>query len=74
MVVTLLQEEGFKDREAISFLAGVAHDKAVHLGESWSTPAQARRTIEQVLGGRAAKEWSIDAIMAAILEVELLFK
>lgn len=67
-----LEQEGFERGEAVSFLAGVAHSKAAEAGETWTTLEGACRTIRQLLDQRAAKQWSLDAIRLAIIEIRRL--
>lgn len=64
-----LEREGFARAEAIAFVAGIAHQKGVDLGESWTVGDNAQRTIKRVLDGHATKEWCLDAVVLALFEV-----
>lgn len=68
-----LVEQGFSQREAISFMAGVAIEKGVELGETWTAADHAVRTLSDLLDGHGAKHWSLDAVDLAISNVEALF-
>lgn len=69
-----LEAQGFGYGEAIAFIAGIAHDKAADLGETWSVEYNAISTIDGILAGRAAKEWSIQALILALYEVGSLLR
>jgi len=43
--------------------------KADDAGETWSNPLHAKLTVQGVLDGRAAKEWSITAIVMALYDI-----
>lgn len=67
--IVWLGEEGFAEPEAVSFIAGVAYELAAGNGETWHSPASARKTVVYLLEGRAAKWWSLGAVAAAIQTV-----
>ena len=67
--VVLLRLEGFSHNEATMFLAGLAYSNAETAGETWHSPMATKSTIEGIMIGRAAKEWSIVAIIAAMDQV-----
>lgn len=64
-----LERHGFGRDEAVAFIAGVAYQKALDEGEGWSNQHNAVETIERLLIGRAAKEWSEHAIILALFEI-----
>lgn len=67
--IARLVKEGFSRDEAVAFIAGIAYSKAEASGETWSNPYNATQTIERVLAGRAAKDWSISALVLALYEI-----
>lgn len=73
-LVAHLQDHGFLEQEAIAFVAGAAHEIARERGESWGSVQNAKLTVANLLLGRAAKTWSLDAITLAITSVDDLLE
>lgn len=66
-----LTDQGFTHEEAIAFVAGTAMGIAAsRLHETWTSAASARLTVGGLLDGRGAKEWSLDAILLALRDIE----
>lgn len=65
-----LMFNGFDEQEAVAFIAGLAAGHAERTGESW-VPGEpgALRTLQGIREGRAAKQWSHDAIVLALYDV-----
>lgn len=72
--ITRLQENRFTHDEATAFIAGIAHEKALGRGETWHNVAGSRRSVEGVLAGGGAKDWSLDAINLALVEISDLLE
>ena len=64
-----LERQGFSPPEAIAFLAALAYDRADRQGETWANPYNAIGTVERILEGRGAKEWSMDALVLALYDI-----
>lgn len=64
-----LVHEGFGEREAIAFIAGIAFERATKDGETWHSISGALRTVDHVLHGGLAKQWSLDAILVALNDI-----
>lgn len=62
--------QGFTEDEAVGFIAGLAAAHAERTGEGW-VPGEpgAILTVRRMRDGHAAKEWSMDAIAMALLDV-----
>lgn len=70
----LVSEQGFIRRESYTFIAGVAYEKGIELGETWTTAGHAVRTLSDLIEGHGAKHWSLDALELACSTIESLFE
>jgi hypothetical protein len=71
VTLAVLCEHGFSFEEARGFVAGVAWEIGAHdAGETWSDLSSAKKTLDSVLFGRAAKEWSLGLLDQAIEQIK----
>lgn len=74
VTLAVLADQGFNTQEAIAFIAGVSFDAGRRQGETWHSLDNARSTIEGLLLGRAAKEWSLGVLSQAMDEIASLLE
>lgn len=70
LVETLAQAGVAEEPEVLALVAATAKAKADPYGESWSSAFHALRTVRVMYAGGGAKEWSIDAIALAVVDLE----
>jgi hypothetical protein len=67
--VARLEQQGFKEAEAEAFIAGVAFQKGLESGETWTEAENAVETVRAIRAGHGAKEWSMNAIILALFDI-----
>jgi hypothetical protein len=67
--VARLIRHGFSEDEALGFVAGIAYDRSRDMEHRWASPVGARITVRRIHEGRAAKDWSIRAIVLALFDI-----
>jgi hypothetical protein len=67
--VERLEKQGFRENEAEAFIAGVAFQKGLEAGETWTEAENAVETLRAVRAGHGAKEWSMNALILALFDI-----